>query len=224
MNQQSTIYRLLFGEAPIEFLVETFFRTLLIYIILLIIVRWLGKRMAGQLTITEMAIMLMLGAIVAPAMQMPDKGVIATIFVLIAALLVQRGLNWLNVKSARLEHITQGEIGLIAADGLVLFEELKKSRITHQQLYQVLRSKDIYNLGEVEAVYLEACGLFSIYKFEQPQSGLPLFPPDDKDILPNDNLDDKLMACTNCGFVADDNNSPCSNCGADNWTKAIKAG
>lgn len=53
--------RILFGVAPPEFMLEVFIHTLIIYIALLFIVRALGKRMSGQLTIMEMAVMLTIG-------------------------------------------------------------------------------------------------------------------------------------------------------------------
>jgi uncharacterized membrane protein YcaP (DUF421 family) len=70
------IQRILFGQAPPQFLLEVFIRTVVIYISLLFIVRLLGKRMSGQLTIMEMAVMLTLGAIVSVPMQMPDRGLL----------------------------------------------------------------------------------------------------------------------------------------------------
>lgn len=45
------INRILFGQAPPEFLLEVFLRTLIVYIVLQLIVQWLGKRMNGMLTI-----------------------------------------------------------------------------------------------------------------------------------------------------------------------------
>ena len=85
----SDIYRILFGEAPVEFLVEVFIRTWLIYLILLIIVRLMGKRMSGQLTIAEMAVMVTMGAIVAPAMQIPNLGILQGALILFLALAFQ---------------------------------------------------------------------------------------------------------------------------------------
>lgn len=67
------IKRILYGLAPPEFMLEVFIRTIIIYIALLFIVRWLGKRMSGQLTIMEMAIMLVIGAVVSVPMQVPDQ-------------------------------------------------------------------------------------------------------------------------------------------------------
>ena len=87
--------RILFGQAPPEFLLEVFMRTALIYIALLIIVRLMGKRMGGQLTISEMAVMVTLGAIVSPAMQIPQLGILLGIMILVCALIFQRSLNYL---------------------------------------------------------------------------------------------------------------------------------
>ena len=66
--------RILFGQAPPEFLIEVFLRTTLIYLALLVVTRALGKRMGGQLSISELAVMVTLGAIVSPAMQIPQLG------------------------------------------------------------------------------------------------------------------------------------------------------
>src|SRR5438874_3764069 len=90
------IKRILFGQAPPEFLLETFIRTLIIYIVLLLVIRWLGKRMSGQLTIMEMTVMLTLGAIVAVPMQMPDRGLLQGILILLCVAGLQRGVSLLG--------------------------------------------------------------------------------------------------------------------------------
>src|SRR5688572_22437587 len=90
----SDLQRLLLGDAPFEFLGEVFIRTLMLYIALLVILRLLGKRMSGQLTITEMAVMITLGAIVGSPVQIPDRGVLIAIFILICILALHRGLTY----------------------------------------------------------------------------------------------------------------------------------
>ena len=52
--------RILFGNITPLFLAEVFIRTLIMYLVLLTVVRWLGKRMSGQLTIIEMTMMITL--------------------------------------------------------------------------------------------------------------------------------------------------------------------
>ena len=69
-------HRILIGTAPTEFLLEVLIRTIIIYLFLLVTLRLMGKRMGGQLTISELAVMLTLGAIVSVAMQIPEKGLL----------------------------------------------------------------------------------------------------------------------------------------------------
>ncbi|MGN6639360.1 MAG: DUF421 domain-containing protein, partial [Mucilaginibacter sp.] len=193
-------HRILFGEAPPLFLLEVFIRTVIIYLFLLFILRWLGKRMSGQLTILEMAVMLTLGAIVSVGMQVPDRGIILSMFVLFCTLAFQQGLSWLGVKSARMEELTQGRISTLLKDGVIDLEELARCRISRQQLFAELRCKGIFNLGDVRRVYLEACGIFSIIPMHTPVAGLTTLPPGDykADSLLHHTSD---FACKNCGKV-----------------------
>src|SRR4051812_5875234 len=114
--------RILFEQTPPVFLLEVFIRTVIIYIFLLFVLRWLGKRMSGQLTILEMSVMLTLGAIVSVAMQVPDRGITLSMVVLFCTLLFQRSLSWLGVKSAGLEELTQGKISTLLKDGVLDLE------------------------------------------------------------------------------------------------------
>lgn len=214
--------RILFGQAPPMFLAEVFLRTLIIYIFLLFVLRWLGKRMSGQLTILEMAVMLTLGAIVSVAMQTPDRGIALSMFVLICTLAFQRGLSRWGIKSARIEELTQGKISTLLKDGVMDLDEMRRCRISRQQLFAELRGKNIYNLGEVRRVYLEACGLFTVIKMQKPAAGLPTMPPGDNKVLSllRHTSD---MVCRNCGNVSPHQTTAqaCPRCGAKSWTQAV---
>ena len=94
--------RILLGQTPAEFLFEAFLRTIVMYGFLLVILRFLGKRMDAQLTITEFAVMILLGAIISVPMQMQDKGIVLGVTALTCVLLFQRGINWLTVKNERI--------------------------------------------------------------------------------------------------------------------------
>jgi uncharacterized membrane protein YcaP (DUF421 family) len=214
--------RILFGQAPPIFFLEVFVRTLIIYIFLLFVLRWLGKRMSGQLTILEMAVMLTLGAIVSVGMQTPDRGITLSMFVLFCTLAFQRGLSWLGIKSARMEELSQGQISTLVKDGVLDLDEMARCRISRQQLFAELRSSGMYSLGQARRVYLEACGLFSTVKMKSPISGLPTLPPGDHEITfllrqTND------MACCNCGNVSSKESASkeCPRCGENTWTPAL---
>ncbi len=215
--------RILFGQEPPVFLIEVMVRTLLIYLVLLVVVRWLGKRMSGQLTVMEMVVMLTLGAIVSVAMQIPDRGILLSAAVLLCTLTFQRGLGWLGFKSHKVEKITQGRLDVLVKDGILQLREMEHCRISRQQLFAQLRSKKVTQLGMVKRVYLEASGLFSIYTIKKPLPGLSVLPPDDKAIT-EINTQLLFISCINCGYTKQKNadTSHCNDCGDTNWVNAME--
>ncbi|WP_439558064.1 DUF421 domain-containing protein [Dyadobacter sp.] len=215
--------RILFGQAPPEFLIEVFLRTSLVFLALLVIVRLMGKRMGGQLTISEMAVMITLGAIVSPAMQIPQLGLLLGIMILVCALIFQRGLNLAEFKSRKFERATQGRAEMVVKNGVIQLEQMGKSKVSRQQLFSALRTKDVLNLGDVGRVYLEACGVFSIYRRDEPQPGLQIFPPNDEAIAGfYQEPVNGATVCSKCGKVIYDasNEQSCKVCGSNDWLPA----
>ncbi|MCE6989737.1 DUF421 domain-containing protein [Dyadobacter sp. CY323] len=215
--------RILFGQAPPIFLVEVLIRTFIIYLILLVIVRLMGKRMGGQLTISELAVMITLGAIVSPGMQMPQTGLLLGIMILVCALIFQRGLTLAEYKSAKFEDISQGSASILVKDGVMEVDTMRKTKISRQQLFSALRGKEIFNLGEIDRVYLEACGIFTICKKKQPAPGLILFPPDDREINSfSQEVSEGKKVCLNCGKTLPEEyaSGQCPVCDSNHWEQA----
>lgn len=217
------VNRILFGEAPHIFLIEVFVRTAFIYALLLLAVRLMGKRMSGQLTISEMSVMLTLGAIVSPAMQSPGVGLLQGALILFLAFCFQRGLNFFEFKSKKLEKLNHGEIVMVVKDGTMMLNEMTQAKLSRQQLFAVLRSEGIHNLGELDRVYLESFGMFSIYKSKKNKPGLDIFPPDDEEIKSFSGMDnDHQLVCTSCGHVdkEDIKEKLCPVCNSNEWLDA----
>jgi uncharacterized membrane protein YcaP (DUF421 family) len=219
-------HRILMGTAPEQFLLEVLIRTIIIYLFLLVILRLMGKRMGGQLTISELAVMLTLGAIISIPMQVPDKGLLQGFLVLLCALAFQRGINYLGVKNQKIERLLQGKVELLIKNGVILSDKLVEMKISGEQMAAVLRNEKIYNLGEVRRVYIEACGLFSIYKYFEPKPGLTLLPLNDEAAGPDSDLSviPEIMVCGQCGNTAKEVNESkraCTNCNANRWTPAV---
>jgi uncharacterized membrane protein YcaP (DUF421 family) len=214
------IQRILLGNAPVSFLIETFIRTLIVFFVLILVLRWMGSRMSGQLTITEMGIMLMLGAIVSAAVEMPDRGILWGIVALLLIGIFQRGVTYWMMKNEKLEAVTQGVLSVLVKDGRMQLQQMKDANISKEQLFAVLRNKQIYNLGKVQRVYLEGCGAFSTYQYNEQKEGLSLMPELDNNIN-NERELSHTEVCFNCGALKKQSNV-CEVCGEQNWTKAIK--
>jgi uncharacterized membrane protein YcaP (DUF421 family) len=192
----------------------------------LVIVRWLGKRMSGQLTVLEMAVLLTLGAIVSVPMQTPDRGILQGLILLLCAVSFQRGISYLGYRSHKIENILQGKPSMLVKDGLLQLDQMRKDRISRQVLFAQIRQQSIYNLGAVQRVYLEACGLFSIYREKENKPGLPIYPPDDRAVTEPGVAEVSFtneQACTTCGkVVTTKKEQTCPNCGENEFTTAIK--
>jgi uncharacterized membrane protein YcaP (DUF421 family) len=220
------VARILFGQAPPIFLLEVFIRALVTYTLLLLIVRWLGKRMTGELTLMEMAVMVTLGAIVSTPMQVPERGILQGLLLLLCAVGFQRGISYLGYRSHKFENLTQGRPSLMVKDGVFQLEVMRDDRISREQIIATLRQQKVLNLGAVERIYLEPSGTFSVYKFNDQKPGLPLFPQGD------DIIQDKgqglikpasgFEACSNCGTLkALERAGDCKNCGQNKFTAAV---
>ncbi|WP_129715863.1 DUF421 domain-containing protein [Pedobacter sp. SYP-B3415] len=214
----------LFGDTPPEFLIEVVVRTAITYILLLAVLRLMGKRMGGQLTISELAVMLTLGAIVSLPMQVPDKGILQGLLVLLCMLALQRWFTLAGIRSPKIEEITQGTEKVLIKNGIIDVSTMQSEYITQQQVFAVLRQKNIKQLGEVSRLYIEACGLFSVYHAVEPSPGLSVFPDREK---PDGQLhvDKNLMVCKACGAPSGEPHTytqTCRNCNNSTFEPAVK--
>ena len=157
------LHRLLFGDAPPEILIEVMMRSIILYLALVLVVRLLGKRTNSILTITERAVFITLGAIVAMPMHGPRHGVIIGIVVLLTVLVLQRSFTLSFFVSRRWEEKIQGTVSILVKDNIINISKLEQHCISRQQLFELLREKDIRHLGQVKRAYIEAAGTFSIY-------------------------------------------------------------
>jgi uncharacterized membrane protein YcaP (DUF421 family) len=217
------VYRILFGNSPLLFLVEILIRSVITYIILLAIIRGLGKRMSGQLSFTEMAVMLMLGATVSSAMQIPERGIIEGCFVLVLVLVLQRLITLWMFKNARVEDKILGQMYLLVKDGILQTTELKREYVSRTQIFGMLRTKSVMNLGMVKRLYLETSGAFTMYLYKSDRAGLSLLPREDTALFNSQKMVTDKTVCNICGQVYELNQVPdrCDNCHSKEFVEPV---
>ncbi len=217
--------RILIGNTPWEFMLEVFIRTVLIYLVLLVVMRLLGKQLSTNISILSITITVTLGAIVSPAMQLPDRGVLLGTTALLCLTAFHRIVSWLSLKNRKIEVLTQGDVGLLVKNAVIDVVQLRKTGISHEELFEQLRKQKIFSLGQVKRVYLEASGQFSIFKYEQERPGLCIMPDDDEQIYRGEARSNRYLACKNCGKVVagqPSSTQPCANCGVNDWDQAVQ--
>jgi uncharacterized membrane protein YcaP (DUF421 family) len=211
----------LFGETPPEFFIELVIRSFAIFLILIVSMRLLGRRMAAQLNRIEMIALFSLAAAIGVPLQAPDRGLLPAVVIAIIVVALGRLVAARAFRSQRFESIAEDDYTTLVLDGTILMDKLKKTRITIERLAAQLRGEGIRHLGEVKRLYFEANGSFSLIKEEHPPAGLIIIPKFDEELYAaQKRVNEKV--CKKCGHHQSRQEKNCPNCGNDQWTQAVK--
>ncbi|HHV79959.1 MAG TPA: DUF421 domain-containing protein [Firmicutes bacterium] len=145
------------------------YRTVILYITVIVMVRLVGKRTVAQLAPFDLAVIIIAGSVAAIPIENADLSVVSGIVPIAMLGILQYFLAWLNMRSRLLEKITQGTSTVLVQDGQILEENLKKERITMSDLNIMLRQKDVEKIGDVELATIEPDGMVSVIKKKQAQ-------------------------------------------------------
>src|SRR4051812_14086516 len=141
------LYRIFIGQSPGWFMLEVILRIVLIYALLLVAMRLMGKRVAAQMSVSELAVIVTLGAAVGVPMQVPDRGMLPAVLILIVAVLFQRGVAILGFRHRKVEVITQGDVNVLVQDGRLFLGEMRSAALSRERLFALLRCRAIEHLG-----------------------------------------------------------------------------
>ena len=161
-------------------MLATFFRSIIIYIIVLIVMRLMGKREIGQMQPFELAISIMIADLA--SIPMTDIGIpISNGIIPIMGLLVMHlVISVLNMKSGTLRGLICGKPTILIYRGKIDEEKLRAERLTLNELEEKLRSNNVMNLEDVEYAILETSGDISVIQKPNKRTTTP----EDFDIMP----------------------------------------
>lgn len=158
----------------------TFIRTIVLYILVLIVMRLMGKREIGQLQPFELAISIMIADLA--SIPMADTGIpISNGIIPILGLLVMHLLiSMINMKSMKARAVLCGKPTILIYRGRIDEKALKKERFTLNELQERLRGNNIVNLGDVEYAILETSGQVTVIQKPNKRTTTP----EDFNIMP----------------------------------------
>jgi uncharacterized membrane protein YcaP (DUF421 family) len=212
--------RIFLGEVPPAFYVELCIRALLIYALLILSLRLLGKRMSAHISLTELTAMVALASAIGVPMLSPQNGLLPALIIALVIVGLTRLLAWRNARNQHFEAALQGNVDVLVEDARMCIGNMRRARITPERLLSHLRSQQYYHLGAVKRVYLEADGNFSIVDNRKKRPGLLVLPEWDKEFIEARVEETDLMVCGTCG-MDQDGQQRCANCGAEAWTHAV---
>ena len=137
-------------------------RTVILYAMIIIAVRIMGKRQISQLQTSELVVTMLISDLAVIPMQdsgQPLFSGLIPIFVLIALEVL---LSVIMLKSGRLRRVICGKPVVVIEDGKILQKNMKELRMSIEDLFEQLRQKDVFSLKEVAYAIVETNGAMSV--------------------------------------------------------------
>lgn len=159
----------------------TFFRAIILYILVLIVMRLMGKREIGQLQPFELVIAIMIADLASIPMTEAGIPIWNGIIPILALLIMHLIISMINMKSIRMREIVCGKPTILIYRGKIDEKALKKERFTINELEERLRGNNINNIGDVEYAILETSGQLTVIQKPNKRNTIP----EDFNIMPD---------------------------------------
>ena len=152
----------------------TIYRTLILYLLLLVVFKLMGKKEVGELTVIDLVVSILMAEIA--AMGIDFSRPMQEIFLAITLLgTLQLFTAFLTLRSKKLRDVIDGKPSILIHNGVVNIDEMKKQRYNFDDLMVQLRMNNITSVFEVEYAILEANGQLTAFKKDEtPYNPLPI--------------------------------------------------
>lgn len=139
-----------------------FVRTVILYILVLFVMRFMGKREIGQMQPFELVISMMIADLASTPMGDIGTPLLYGIIPILSLLMIHIIISLLNLKSLRIREVICGKPRILIYRGKIDEKALSKENFTINELQERLRVNNVNNLGDVEFAILETSGQISV--------------------------------------------------------------
>ena len=153
-------------------MIVSYVRTLILYSLLILVIRLMGKRQIGQMEASEFVVTMLVANLASIPIQDGGIPLVTGIVPIVTILGVELVLSSLCLRSMGLRRLLCGKPVILIEEGRILRENLRKTRLTLDELTEALREKDVLDLKTVQYAILETTGRVSVFLYpkETPAS------------------------------------------------------
>lgn len=138
-------------------------KTIIFFVLLIIIIRFLGKREVGELSVFDLVVLLMIADIATLGIQDDWKEVLLSIVALIVILVLQKVIAIISLHSPKFRKLIDCEPSIIIFKGKLNLQEMRKQSYTVDDLITQTREKGIMDLNTIQLAILEPSGELSVF-------------------------------------------------------------
>ncbi len=151
----------------------SFVRALILYTVVVLVMRLMGKRQIGQLQPFEFVVAILIADLAAVPMENAGVPLASGLVPIFALLLAQLALSFITLRSERVRALVCGSPSIVIQNGKIDYQELKKLRLNLNDLLEQLRDKEMGNISDVEFAILETTGHLSVIPKSQKRPVTP---------------------------------------------------
>ncbi len=156
-------------------MISTVLRTIILYIVVTLAIRIMGKRQIGDMQPNELVITLLISEIAAIPLQDSEQPISVGVAAISVLVFIEIIISILSMKSFFMRKLLNGKSVVIIKNGIVDQKAMRDVRMTVIDLIEMLRDKDVFNISDVAFAVLEVNGSLSILLKKEVQ---PITPND----------------------------------------------
>lgn len=146
------------------------FRSLLFYVMITALYRFMGKREIGELSIMDFIVSIFIAELAAISIENYKDNLFLSIVPIAVLVIIQIVVSRVSLKSEEFRNMVDGEPSMIINRGKINFEEMLRQRYNLDDLLTQLRARSIKSIEEVDYAILETSGKLSVFKKEDDKT------------------------------------------------------
>ena len=146
-------------------MIVSFFRTVIVYLVLIASIRLMGKRQVGQMEPSEFVVTMLMANLASIPMEDSSVPLSAGLVPILTVLALELILAILSMRSILIRKMLCGKPVILIENGKILRENLKRTRVTLDELTGHLREKDVLDPRAVQYAILETNGNLSVFPY-----------------------------------------------------------
>lgn len=153
-------------------MILSYIRTIVLYLVLIVVIRLLGKRQLGQMEPSEIVVTMLVADLASIPMQDGAIPLLSGLIPILTVLGLELLLSSLSLRSIRFRKLLCGKPVILIENGKILQDNLRRTQVTMDELSSHLRLKDVLDIQTVQYAILETNGDLSVFPFptEKPAS------------------------------------------------------
>ena len=145
-------------------------RAVAIYVLVMVLVRVSGKRAVGQFTPFDLVLLILIGNAVQNGLNGGDNSVTGAVILASTLIVLNYAVAFLTARSRRFEHVVEGRSVILARDGQLYRDVLRKELVSEDDFREAMRLNNVAGLEDVAIALLETNGNISVVSRDPKKS------------------------------------------------------